>query len=136
MSEKRDTQFLLQSKNPATFKDFRFSRNVILGTTIETNRDTYNSFVSLAPHPYERYKDLLKIKHNAKAVTIEPVMNFDVAELTRWVVETNPIWVAIGYDTRKTGLLEPPLWKVDSLIENLRASGILVHKKLIREPRP
>ncbi len=134
MSEKRGTQFLLQSKCPAIFKDSRFSKNVILGTTIETNRDTYNSFVSLAPHPYDRYKDFSKLKHHKKAVTIEPVMDFDVPELLSWLVEINPIWVQVGYDTRKTGLKEPPLYKVDQLVCDLTDSGIPVYKKLIREP--
>jgi len=116
------------------FKDFRFSKNVILGTTIETNRDTYNTLVSLAPHPYERYKGLRDVKHNAKSVTIEPVMDFDVPGLLSWIIEINPVWVQIGYDTRKTNLREPPLWKVDSLTNDLRDFGIPVHKKLIRDP--
>lgn len=132
MAEKRDTRFLLQSKNPAMFKDFLFSKNVILGTTIETNRDT--SFVSLAPHPYDRYKGLLEVKHNAKAITIEPVIDYDFGELASWICEINPVWIAVGYDTKKIGLREPPLWKVDSLIKSLRNSGFTAYKKLIREP--
>ena len=132
MLEKRDTQFLLQSKNPATFKDFQFPKNVILGTTIETNRSI--SEISLAPHPYERYKAMVELKHHKKAVTLEPVMDFDVTELLSWIVDINPVWVQIGYDTRKTGLREPPLYKVDQLSEDLTDSGILVYKKLIREP--
>ena len=61
-------------------------------------------------------------------------MDFDRAELLSLIVEINPIWVQIGYDTRKTGLKEPPLWKVDNLTTDLGHSGIPVHKKLIREP--
>jgi hypothetical protein len=132
MAEKRDTQFFLQSKDPATFKGFQFPKNVILGTTIETNRSI--SEISLAPHPYERYRAMVELKHHKKAVTLEPVMDFDVTELLSWIVEINPVWVQIGYDTRKTGLREPPLYKVDQLSEDLTNSGILVYKKLIREP--
>jgi len=132
MREHRFTRFLLQSKNPVNFKDFLISRNVILGTTIETNRST--SKISLAPHPYERYKGLLEVKHNRKSVTIEPVMDFDVPELLSWIIEINPVWVQIGYDTRKTGLREPPLYKVDQLFEDLTDSGVMVYKKLMREP--
>lgn len=134
MAEKRDTQFLLQSKNPIIFGDFSFSKNVILGTTIETSRDVSGTGISLAPDPRDRYEAMLELKHNARAVTIEPVMDFDVTELLSWIVEINPIWVQIGYDTRKTGLREPPLYKVDQLSEDLTDSGISVYKKLIREP--
>lgn len=134
MREHRHTTFLIQSKNPETFIRHDWPRNVILGTTIETNRDISKAGVSDAPHPSDRYSDMVRLRHHRKAVTIEPVMDFDIDKLVPWIIEVNPVWVQIGYDTRKTGLSEPPLYKVDALIDCLTIRGIPVHKKLMREP--
>lgn len=67
-----DNIYLFQSKNPKRFSDFLndFPEKTILGTTIETNRDTGN--FSKAPTVQERYlamKELnrrIKISNNAK----------------------------------------------------------------------
>lgn len=134
MRENRKTAFLLQSKNPEAFMSHNWPLNVTLGTTIETNEDLSAAGVSDAPHPFDRYRDMVRLRHHRKAVTIEPVMDFDIAELVSWIIEINPVWVQIGYDTRKTGLSEPPLYKVDALIDCLTIRGIPVHEKLIREP--
>jgi hypothetical protein len=70
--------FLIQSKNPRIFNDYRFPRNVLLGTTIETNRDNLYEEISKAPLPSQRYKAMLKLEHPRKIVTIKPILDFDV----------------------------------------------------------
>jgi protein gp37 len=43
--------FLIQSKDPGTFNRIIFPKNVILGTTLETNRDKLCEGISKAPKP-------------------------------------------------------------------------------------
>jgi hypothetical protein len=70
-----DRTFLIQSKNPSIFNDYRFPGNVLLGTTIETNRDDLYEGISSAPLPSQRYQTMLKLKHPRKIVTVEPVLD-------------------------------------------------------------
>ena len=70
--------FLIQSKDFQTFSRAVFPKNVILGTTLETNRDELAEAISKAPNPSQRYKDFLDVRHDLKMVTIEPVMDFDI----------------------------------------------------------
>ena len=63
--------------NPATFRRVKWPRNVILGVTIETNRDDLAMRVSRAPPPSKRFRDFLAVEHEPKMVTHEPIMEFD-----------------------------------------------------------
>jgi protein gp37 len=114
-----ETNFLIQSKNPWKFWDWQvdFPRNVYLGTTIETNRDYY---LTKAPPPLERFRMLTGYGHNLKFLSIEPIMDIDLDILTDWVRLMNPDIVEIGADNYHNHLVEPPWWKVESLINNLR----------------
>jgi hypothetical protein len=111
-----DRTFLLQSKDPATFARIdKWPANVILGTTIETNRDDLCAKASKAPPPSKRHANLMAINHPTKMVTIEPVMDFDLDTLVGWVSDMAPALVWIGYDSKKCGLQSPPLDKVREL---------------------
>jgi len=103
-----DKTFLLQSKNPITFNRVKFPRNVILGTTIETDNDILykTQKISNAPLPSQRYRDFLSVRHKTKMVTIEPVLPF-TENLLNWVRELNPTIVWMGYDSKKCELPEP-----------------------------
>jgi len=70
-----DRTFLIQSKDPRIFNDYQFPRNVLLGTTIETNRDDLYVGISKAPLPSQRFEAMLKLQHSRKIVTIEPVLD-------------------------------------------------------------
>lgn len=109
--------FLFQTKNPKTFERFNFPANVILGTTIESNR-SYHS-ISKAPTQFVRYNDFLAIKHPRKIVTIEPIMQFDLAAMVGMMKNITPERVYIGYDTRNCGLVEPRLAQTEALIKGL-----------------
>jgi hypothetical protein len=128
-----DKIFLIQSKNPSAFNRAGFPHNVILGTTLETNRDDLYEGISKAPKPSARYKDLLKVNHTLKMVTIEPVIDFDMDTMVNWVVDINPCMVWLGYDSRSSGLPEPELEKVKQLYWELGTRGFTVILKKIRK---
>ena len=112
--------YLFQTKNPARFHEFigLFPKNVILGTTIETNRDYP---VSKAPKPSERVKAMIKLTNRvAKMVSIEPIMDFDDNVMVRYIKLIQPKFVSIGADSRKCGLKEPPKNKIEELIEQIK----------------
>lgn len=130
-----DKTFVIQSKNPKTFGRVKFPDNVILGTTIETNRDELNKLakISKAPPPSQRFKDFLKIKHARKMVTIEPVLKFDLEVMLDWIKQLKPIKVWIGYDSKNNHLPEPELSEVKALEKAIQKLGIEVKEKKLRE---
>ena len=123
-------QFLLQSKNPATFKRItQYPDNLILGVTLETNREGKEYTVSKAPRVSKRVRDMLKVKHPNKMVTIEPVLDFDQRELVSWVKKINPAVVWLGYNSGKVDLPEPSAEKFKKLHQALKKAG---HKVVIK----
>jgi hypothetical protein len=128
-----DTIFLSMTKNPFEYLCWRehISDNVILGATIETNRDTTK--FSRAPVPLERFIDMNAINWPNKFISVEPVMDFDPQTFTRWILEIKPRWVAIGYDNYHNHLPEPHRYNVESLIMELETQGITVFRKTMRE---
>lgn len=125
--------FLIQSKNPKTFDRITFPKNVILGTTIETNRDELYNGISKAPKPSQRYQDFMDIKHPLKMVTIEPVIDFDLEVMVKWIEDINPCMVWLGYDSKNNHLPEPKLEKVKNLYWELGKRGFTVILKTIRK---
>lgn len=147
----KDRTFLLQTKSPERFTHFKYPGNVILGITLETNRDTiwgngrkdepyvpagakltkYNQ-ISKAPLPYERFTHMCQIQHSRKMVTIEPILDFDMRGLILFLKYIAPERVYIGYDSGDFHLPEPPLQKTRKLVECLKTEGITVFEKLMR----
>jgi hypothetical protein len=125
--------FLIQSKSPKTFNRASFPSNVILGTTIETNRDSTYKGIATAPLPSQRYKDFLKVKHPMKMVTIEPVMEFDQKVMVQWMNNIKPVVIWLGYDSKKSDLPEPKLQEVRDLHWELSRVGFTVMLKTIRK---
>lgn len=124
----RNTKFLIQSKNPGCFIDIDFPDNVILATTIETNRGTFGTpskyktyaEISQAPSPYSRYLAMLEIQHKHKMVTIEPILQFQHGVLLSWIVKIKPEIVYVGYDNHDCRLPEPILAQTERLIERIK----------------
>jgi hypothetical protein len=127
-----DKWFLIQSKNPATFNRVKFPKNVILGSTIETNRDDLYEGISKAPLPSRRFEDFLRVNHPYKMVTCEPIIDFDVDVMLKWIEKINPVMIWIGYDSKKNYLPEPELEKVKALHWELAKRGFIVILKTIR----
>jgi len=135
IKSKPDRTFLIQSKNPKTFNRVSFPNNVILGTTIETNRDALCKAIAKAPPPSQRYEEFLNVKHPLKMVTIEPVMDFDLDVMVDWMRNIKPCMIWLGYDSKKCHLPEPELKKVRELHWQLSSAGFVVILKKIREAR-
>jgi len=109
--------YLFQSKNPSRFELYPIPVTAILGTTIETNR--HIGQFSKAPSTEERMRAMVRIK-NRKMVSIEPIMDFDLAEMVIWVRWINPEFISIGADSKGHNLPEPPADKIKQLIEALK----------------
>ena len=116
-------KYLFQTKNPIRYLDFlgMYPNDVILGTTIETNRDIVDS---KAPSVQERAQVLACMNNQGDGyptmITIEPIFDFDLDELVGLVLLTNPEWVNIGADSKGHGLPEPSKEKIEALIITLR----------------
>lgn len=129
--EQSHKTFFFQSKRPKTFERFEFPDNVILGTTIESNR--YYTMISRAQRPDIRADDFYKLKHPRKFVTIEPIMDFDLDIMVDWMWIINPERIYIGYDTKKSGLNEPSLVKTEELIKRLEKITTVKRKYMKNE---
>jgi len=121
--------FLIQSKNPAVFLEHRFPENVILGTTIETNRDDIAAKYSKAPAPSMRKEAMCKLNHPRKMITIEPILKFDLEQLVSWVLEINPEMVWVGYNSKQRCEDNPTISDFKALITRLRLHDIKVKVK-------
>lgn len=134
------TQFLFLTKNPKRYYHLGNTlprRIVILGCTIESNRDYLLSF---APRQSERisWMQRLTIDYAATAnyqrfLSIEPILDFDLEDFSRQIIAIEPWAVAVGYDNYANKLPEPPLAKTMQLIEALEKAGITVYRKTLRE---
>lgn len=118
MKQKKDQTFLLQTKDPLRLDGWWIPGNVIVGTTLETNRSTKG--VSKAPLPRARYESLYKMWCR-KAVTIEPILDFDFDVLINWLSDLDPevVWVGYANHTKGLDLDEPCLEKTKVLIAEL-----------------
>jgi DNA repair photolyase len=121
VSEFPETRFLFQTKDPRIYDGPTFNNlpNVYLGTTLETNR---NYGVTRAPSPLDRYLAMvsLQIKCRHKFLSIEPIMDFDLNTLERWIGHIQPEIVEVGADNYHNDLPEPSWEKVEALLEALR----------------
>jgi protein gp37 len=124
------TQYLLLTKNPARYLDFKLPNNCIAGATIEC--DMMFKVDGYAPAPFSRIEAMRKVKH-PKMVSVEPVMAF-TDSFPYSLVSIKPDFVAVGYDNYHNGLPEPPLGKVQDLIAVLTDWKIKVYEKTLREP--
>jgi len=125
--------FLLESKNPMVFKEMinYLPSNVILSTTIETNR--WNDYdVSKAPSPLDRYYVMEELNWSKKHVSIEPIIDFDLYEMFELIHRIEPMVVSVGYDNYNAGLEEPALEKTRYLIDML-SKFMKVERKTLRE---
>ncbi len=124
-----DNTYVFQSKNPGGFVDFLSGvpGGSIIGATIETNRDT--ATVSDAPQTEDRYVAMRELDWPRKFITIEPVMDFDVDVLARWISDINPEFLNLGADSKRHDLPEPSRDKIDELVEALASYGIELREK-------
>lgn len=132
IKELPDRTFLLQSKDPKTFNRVDIPDNVILGTTLETNREDLYKGISKAPSPSKRQSDFAKINHHRKMITIEPILEFDLDIMLQWVKEINPVVVWLGYDSKNNNLPEPSYKKFKRFQQAIEKAGINVILKTVK----
>lgn len=129
--------FYLQSKRPEVFAPFLGSlpANVILVTTLETNRDDGYREISKAPPPSERYRQFLALDYPRKVLTIEPVMDFDLDVFVGWILQLRPEYVWVDYNSRpkQVQLPEPSVDKLKAFTQALTSANILI-KNRCRSP--
>ncbi len=115
-----ENRYLFQSKNPNRFRAFNFSLygNVVLGTTIETNRDDN---ISKAPDVNQRAYAMYRLRKDGfeTMITIEPILDFDIGVLLNMIKNAKPTWVNIGADSKGHKLPEPSKEKLAEFIEKL-----------------
>jgi len=114
-----ENSYLFQSKNPIRFFDLRsyLPEKSIICTTIETNRKYIE--MGCTPSPENRAFLMSEIDGLDKYVTIEPIMDFDMAPLVDLMWMCKPVQVNIGADTGNNHLPEPTKSKVIELINEL-----------------
>lgn len=132
--------YYFQSKNPICFNKYldwfkQHTDKVILLTTLETNRDENYEEISRAPKPYRRFIDFYKLDYPHKAVTIEPVLDFDLDIFLNWMLmlkELEYIWIGYNSKPKAVSLPEPNREKLKQFIIELLRNGIRVRGKNLR----
>jgi len=129
--------FLLQTKNPGRFYNFKIPTNCILGTTLETNRG-YPALTK-APTVESRWLSFSLLNtyleedrgypFYSTMVSIEPIMDFDLERFAWWLEDINPDFISIGADTGNNHLHEPPPKKIEKLIRRLTKTTEVITKK-------
>ena len=121
-----DNVYLLQSKNPARFKKFLkfMPPHVMLGTTIETNR--HYEGMSTITTTAERARALKALKGVKKFVTVEPILDFDLKVLVKWIKAIKPELVNLGANSKKhiASLKEPDAAKIKAFRRALMEADI------------
>ncbi len=135
--------YYFQSKRPEYFVPLlpHFPENVIVVTTLETNRDKGYKRISKAPPPRRRYRQFNALDYPRKVVTIEPVLDFDIDVFFEWMCNLQPEYVWLGFNSRSqsVALPEPPVEKVEEFARRLVEAGIEVRGKTLRDiglPQP
>lgn len=120
--------YLFHSKNPARYADYLavMPPKRTLGVTAETNRPTPT--ISRAPAPLDRLAAFGGLP-GPKLITIEPIMDFDLAPFAAALLAAKPDLVIVGADSKGTTLAEPPKQKILALLALLRKAGIRVDQK-------
>ena len=128
-----DQVYYFQTKRPEYLAQFtgEFPPNVIVVTTLETNRDDGYGTVSKSPPPSRRYAQFKRLEWPRKVVTLEPAMDLDVEEFAEWLISLKPEYVWLGFNSRprSVSLPEPSKEKMLALAKRLKKAGIEVRGK-------
>jgi hypothetical protein len=128
--------YYFQSKRPECFRPFlrQFPTNVVLVTTLETNRDEGYMVISKAPVPSKRCGQFKRLAYPRKAVSVEPMMDFDPEILFSWIQAIKPehVWLGFNGHPKKVQIPEPGGDKVLEFMRMLKAEGIPIRTKDLR----
>lgn len=133
IAEYPNNKYVFQTKNPSNAFQFvgmgAFPRDYMIGTTIETNRDSFD--ISKAPLPKWRAEGIKDFSdYGIKTfITIEPILDFDFDKFVNMIIDAKPSFINIGADSKHCNLLEPSSQKLRDFIVALRAMNITIRKK-------
>jgi DNA repair photolyase len=119
------SKYLFQTKNPSRILDFINNpvifNNSVVCTTIESNK-FYKEYMRNSPDLWLRASEMNELSHAGikTFVTIEPIMDFDLDEMLRYIETCLPDQVNIGADTGKNRLPEPSKEKLLKLIDGIQ----------------
>lgn len=119
---KSPARFLLLTKHPKRYFDFKIPDNCVCGCTIESD---------LLIDSFERVMAMKDLKHE-KMISVEPIIRFSPS-FPYHLVAIKPKFVVVGYDNYKNYLDEPSLFQTQYLIKVLKSHGFSVYEKTIRE---
>ena len=128
--DKSNNKFLLQTKDPSCFfeasvfhKLEQLKNKVILGTTLETTYDV--SEFSKAPPPYERAHSLIIMKREEfnTFLSLEPLAEFDIETMKRWIVKIDPEAIEIGLENYTSFTTKPSDEKIIELVHWIDSNG-------------
>lgn len=123
--------YLYQSKNPERMLKYTsvMGPKTRIYTTIETNR-WYKNIMKDSPPPVQRimYMSMFPLYIDVY-VTIEPIMDFDLYDMVRYIRECNPKQVNIGADSGNNNLPEPSKEKLLALIQELKKFTVIDQKR-------
>ena len=120
--EKSPATFLLLTKNPRRYLEFKIPKNCVCGATIETDLG----------HRDDRFISMRQLDFPRKMVAIEPIMEF-TPSFQEQLFSLHPEFVAVGYDNYGNGLEEPELEDTMALIHGFENRGVKVFRKTLRE---
>ena len=126
-NHKRGNQnaYLLQSKNPERFLDFMdhpIMKRCVFATTIESNH-FYPEIMNNAPDIHDRAKamEIISQKGFVTMVTAEPLLQFDLLEMEKLILQCQPRKVNFGKNTRRElQLPEPTPEEAKELISKIK----------------
>ena len=126
-----DNTYLFQTKNPRRLIKYliEFLNNSRICTTIETNRFHIPEMGDTPGTEYRAtaMKEISKLGFKIY-VTIEPIMDFDLAELVTLIKLCEPEQVNIGADSGNNNLPEPPKEKILELMYELKKFTVIDQK--------
>jgi DNA repair photolyase len=123
-------KYLFQSKNPRNMAPFHLPGSSVVCTTIETNR-WYPEIMRDSPAPLERASAMSFLNDFPRYVTIEPIIDFDLAPMVELIKRCEPVQVNIGADSGNNHLPEPSADKVLALIDELQKFTTIARKSNI-----
>lgn len=121
-SDEYENKYLYQTKNPSRIvsmvSPLSYGFDAVICTTIETNR-FYPEIMRNSPRSDERAEAMKELINFERYVTIEPIMDFDLAPMVELIKRCEPVQVNIGADSGNNHLPEPSSLAIGSLIEEL-----------------
>lgn len=120
----KSNKYFFQTKNPYYFFKYEqwFPKKAMFCTTLESNRnyDIYGGVVNSIETRTYIMEDLSTEHGKDVAITIEPILDFDLAKFVSMIEDIKPKWVSIGADSKGHKLPEPSKEKVEALIKALK----------------